>query len=342
MEGKLRSTDVNPHIFTLEQTSASDPDLFLSDITQLFQRQAKENMYPYIYSSPNPEIENDLACGETHYNDLIYNVPDYYLYREEIKILQHSVEDLAAQIPENATIIEFGVGTEIAFRNKTLPLLKATEKLARYVPIDLCVTYLTQAQSVMDQELPQVAFQGIETDFVKNVAIVQEFENPVVFFKGSTITNLRPEQCIDFFQRLAEVLPTDGLLIVGEDSNPDESSLRKAYVNEPLANTMLSVFYRLKRDYAIQDFTPNGFNYRFDWLPQEYCVRHTAVATESQRFTLNNTAIEIQKDDEFHTVSSYKYPIEFFQDMAKQGGLESVAVFSKAPNPMVVHVFKKH
>jgi len=328
-------------IFKLAQTDSDKLDLFLLNIIELLQKKAEENMYPYLYSSPNPSLENDLARGESHYNDLIYNVPQYYLYRDEVKILQNSVAQLATYVPTQATLIEFGVGTEIAFRNKTLPFLQAIDTLHCYVPIDLCVPYLTQAQAIMHETLPHVKFQGIETDFVKNVSIVQQFENPVVFFKGSTITNLRPDKCVEFFHNLANVLPQNGMLIVGEDSNNDETVLRQAYVNDALANTMLSIFYLLHRDYQVSGFDPSAFDYRFDWLAERYCVKHTAVATKPQNFTLSNAPIEIQANDEFHIVSSYKYPVDFFQNMANQGGLTPVALFSEPNNPMVIHVFQK-
>lgn len=333
--------DYQDSIVTIASSSEPGSDPFPIDIAALFLRQTKENMYPYLYSTPDANIEGDLARGELHYNELIYNVPEYYLYREEVRLLQTFANQLATHIPKNGTVCEFGVGTEIAFRNKTLPFLKAIPDLSLYAPIDLCVTYLIQARSILAQELPNIGFKGIETDFIKNVAIVREFENLAVFFKGSTITNLNPSGCIDFFSRLSSYLPSGGLLIVGQDSNSDAESLRRAYVNDPLANTMLSVFYRLKRDYSVESFKPSAFSYRFDWLSDAYCVKHTAVATESQRFELNRTPIEIEANEEFHIVSSYKYPVEFFQDMAKQGGFQPLDLISEESNPMAIHVLQK-
>ena len=329
-------------IVTVGSSSQVGNDPFLLDFEKLLRRQSQENMSPYLYSTPDPNLDKDLACGELYYNELIYNVPTYYLYRDEVKILQNSAKQLASYLPKEVTILEFGVGTEIAFRNKTLPFLKAIPDLALYVPIDLCVNYLIQAQEILAQELPEVNFNGIETDFVKNVSIVQDFVNPVVFFKGSTITNMPPEQCIEFFSCLSDALPSGGLLIVGQDSNASEISLHQAYVHQIVEDFVLSIFYRFKRDYPTQNFMPNAFKYQFNWLPNIYCVKHTAVATQAQTFNLKGNLIEIQTNDEFHIVSSYKYPVEFFQDMAKQGGFQSISVLSEPSNPMVIHVLQKN
>lgn len=333
--------NITENITKIDISSEQGNDSFLVDFEQLLRHESQENMSPYLYSTPDPNIENDRACGELHYNNLIYNVPEYYLYRDEVKILQNSVHQLAAHVPADATIIEFGVGTEIAFRKKTLPFLQAIHGLNTYAPVDICETYLVQAQAVLAEELPTVKFRGIVTDFVKNVALVHEFANPVVFFKGSTITNVSPEKCIEFFKGLSSALPAGGLLIVGQDVNNDVDTLRRAYTAVPAKNFVLSVFHRFNRDYPTPNFIPGAFKYQFDWQPDTYCVRHTVLATQAQSFTLNGAPLEIQVHQEFHLISSYKYPIDFFQNMAKQGGFAPVTVFSEADNPMVIHVLQK-
>lgn len=334
---------IDPRANMIENASSSeqDKDPFEIDFENLLRGRDREHMSPYLYSTPDPSIERDPACGEIHYNNLIENVPEYYLYRDEVKILQDSAVQLAKHVPQGATIVEFGIGTEMAFRKKTLPFLKAIDGLRAYAPIDLCETYLIQARPILAQELPLVEFEGIATDFVKNAAIAGKFTNPVVFFKGSTITNVPPKQCIDFLNRLSSALPSEGLLIVGQDSNQDESSLRRAYINPPVENFVLSIFHRFNRDYPTPNFIPNAFRYQFEWLPESYCVKHSAVATQPQRFELNGTPIEIKPDDEFHIVSSYKYPIDFFQEMAQKAGFQPAAVFAKDANPMAIHVLQK-
>lgn len=344
MSGRIASPTLDPLVGNIKIDSSlaqQASDSFLLEFKKLFQRQSSENMYPYLYSTPDPNIENDLARGELHYNDLIYKVYAYYLYRNEVHILQNYAHPLASHVPDKATIVEFGVGTEIAFTNKTLPFLKAIQALDRYVPVDLCLPYLTQAEAILAQELPDVNFYGIQTDFVKNLSLVKDFANPVVFFKGSTITNLSPDICIDFFRRLSDALPSKGILIVGENRNPSEENLRCAYINPPLANLMMSIFHLLKRDFQVENFIPGAFEYRFDWLADRYCVAHMAVATQAQRFELDGALIEIEANDEFHIVSSYKYPVEFFQDMARKGGLNPISLIAEDGNPMVIHILQK-
>ncbi|GGA07296.1 hypothetical protein [Okeania sp. KiyG1] len=45
--------------------------LFLSDAKSLFLGQQEENMAAYLYSTPDPNIENDPANGEVCYMELI-------------------------------------------------------------------------------------------------------------------------------------------------------------------------------------------------------------------------------------------------------------------------------
>ena len=57
---------------------------FLSDAKSFFLQHQKEHMAPYLYSTPDPEIENDPANGEGYYLELLTQNPDYYLYKDEI------------------------------------------------------------------------------------------------------------------------------------------------------------------------------------------------------------------------------------------------------------------
>lgn len=208
---------------------------FIFDVKCFFLGQKKENLGPYLYSTPSPEIENDLVYGEKYYQKLIYEVPDYYLYKDEVDVIKKYADSIANHIPLEATVIEFGPGTEKAFITKTLPLLKSIEKLKNYVAVDLCQTYLDQTKDLVEQEF----------------------------------------------------------------------------------NT-----------------------YHFEWNEEEHCVKHNAIATESQSFSIDNTAISIKKGELFHVTSSYKYPTEFFQKMAINTGFKILDCFIDSHKRMAIYVLQ--
>ena len=319
----------------------SDNRSFILDVKALFLRQRKENLGPYLYSEPNPEIENDPVCGERYYQTVIYEVPTYYLYRDEVELIQTHANSMSDYVPLEATVIEFGPGAGRAFIKKTLPFLRSIEKLNHYAAVDLCKAYLEQCKAIVEREFPLTNIQVIEANFIENCELLQKFSPPqVVWFKGSTIANLNQQDCVKFLHRLSKALQPEGILIVGLDSNQDEASLRKAYENEDVARFITNIFHRIKRDCDLNDFDPTAFKYRFEWNAGEHRVKHNAIAIEHQKFVIDNTSIEIAKGDVFNVVSSYKYPIEYFQEKAIDGGFKVLDCLMDSSQRMVIHVLQ--
>ena len=313
---------------------------FFNDVKAFFSREKEGNLGPYIYGTPDSSMKDDLVRGEEAYHQLIYEYPNYYLYKDEVNLIQKVANQLAAHVPPKATVIELGPGTEKAFVGKTLPFLKAIEQLHQYVPVDLCDKYLVDARKIIEKELPHVKVEAIKTDFFKDISWVQNHALPVMFFKGSTIGNLSQQQCIDFFQAVFPVLGSDGRLIIGVDANQDKNSLAQAYDNQLMSNLMLSIFHLINRDLPVRGFDANAFTYKFDWVSDEYCVKHKAISTKAQNFELNSTPVNLKEGEEFHLLSSYKYPVEVFQNLAKQSGLSPLDCFIDDRKRMAIYVFQ--
>ena len=322
---------------TKTETSKFSQQL-LSDVKSLFLQEKDENLSPYLYSTANPEIKGDLADGEGCYYRLISQNPGYYLYKEEIELFNNVAGKLAAYVPSGANVIELGPGTDIAFKNKTLPFLKEIKKLGGYIPIDLCQTYLDDSEAILKQNLPEVSVTKIKSDFIKNIGLVGDFDLPVIFFKGSTITNLSTKNCLSFLQRVAQSLTPEGLLIVGVDANQNEVSLGEAYNDGKMADLTLSIVHLINRDLPVEGFDPMGFKYEFNWEPKTHCVEHNVRAIKSQDFVLDGTPIKIEDGTKFHFLSSYKYPVDYFQNLAVEAGLKPLDCFVHEKGRMVIHV----
>ena len=314
---------------------------FVDDVADLFLHKKEANVGPYLYGEPLPQIDNDLVCGEQYYKKLVYEIPDYYLYYDEVKLIEKVAGKIAKYVLSDSTVIEFGPGTEKAFRNKTLPFLKEIKQLHKYVAVDLCDIYLQTSKSIIIERFPETIVETIQNDFFKyGDLIVKDFSNPKILFKGSTIANLSKAECSLFLNRIYRAMDLNGILIIGCDANQNPESLKLAYDNETVEKFILNLFYRIDRDCPVEDFNPTAFNYRFEWEEREHCVKHNAVATESQVFKLNNNTIEVKKNDTFHIVSSYKYPLSVFGRMATNSGFEVLDYFIDDNQRMAIYVLK--
>ena len=160
-----------------------------------------------------------------------------------------------------------------------------------------------------------------------------------MFFKGSTITNLSTNNCLNFLGKISQAIQPNGILIVGVDSNQNEASLRKAYDDGKMAKLTLSILYFINRDLPVSDFDPTAFNYEFNWVAETHCVEHNVRATKEQNFLLDGIPINIKSGEKFHFLSSYKYPVDYFQNIAIKAGLKPLDYFVEQANErMVVHV----
>ena len=105
-----------------------------------------------------------------------------------------------------------------------------------------------------------------------------------------------------------------------------------------MAKLILSIWYFINGDLPVYGFDPTTFNYEFNWVAETHCVEHNVRATEEQNFVLDGTPINIKKDTKFHLLSSYKYPVDYFQNHAIEGGLKPIDCFIDENQRMVIHV----
>lgn len=317
-----------------------DNQEFIEEVELLLRKESKENLSPYLYTEPSPDIPNDPVNGEKYYEELIYEFPDYYLYRDEISLIKKSAELLATHVEPSSTIVEFGVGTEKAFRNKTMPFLQAVTGLEKYVPVDLCLYYLNKSKAIVEGEIAGVTVEQHEKNFITHCTLARNYEKPVIWYKGGTIGNLSPEKCIHFLQRLSGALPAGGQLIVGTDCNQDAQSLMAAYDNEKMAKVMENILYRIARDCPVNGFDPAAFRYDVHWDAETYAIQHKLLATQSQTFTFNNDVYTIHEGEHLHTVSSYKYPVSVFKEFVVQGGFTLKESLLDANQRMAINVMQ--
>ena len=94
-----------------------------------------------------------------------------------------------------------------------------------------------------------------------------------------------------------------------------------------MAKLTLTIPHFINRDLPIENFDSSAFEYEFNWVAEDYCVQHNVRATREQSFVLDGSPVRIKKGTLFHLLSSYKYPVEYFQNIARQVGLEPLDCF---------------
>lgn len=205
--------------------------------------------------------------------------------------------------------------------------------------IDISQDFVDKVIEVIRSEFPDIFLQGIQQDFTK-LNSVPEVPKPVIFFKGSTIANLTKDEVPIFLSKIRKLVNKKHYLLLVHDANQDRESLMKAYDNPGVAKVMENIMCRVHRDAKLVGMNPLAFRYQPEWDSENHDLKHVITATEAQKLQLGEEVVEIEKGQKFHTLSSFKYPVEVFQEFIGSTGYQPIDVVLDDSKRLAAHVFQ--
>src|SRR6202011_5205841 len=97
----------------------------------------------------------------------ICELPEYYLTRTEIAILDRFAADIAARIGPHCRLIELGSGAS----RKVRILLEALDRPAAYVPVDISREHLREAAAQLAADFPDLPVAAVCADYTRPFAL---------------------------------------------------------------------------------------------------------------------------------------------------------------------------
>ena len=246
--------------------------------------------------------------------DEITELPEYYLTRTEIGIMQRYVGEMVARMGPHCLLVEYGSGSSI----KTRILLDHLTSPAGYVPIDISREHLLQSAATLTSLYPGLTVIPVCADYST------EFNLPdtggartLVYFPGSTIGNFEPDQAQDFLRRIAGVVGPGGGLLIGVDLKKDVSVIEAAYndargVTEAFNKNMLA---RINRELG-GTFELDRFAHRAFYDAEHGRVEMHLVSLDDQRVRIGDVEIRFHEHETILTEYSYKYSLDDFAELA--------------------------
>ncbi|GJE16043.1 L-histidine N(alpha)-methyltransferase [Methylobacterium marchantiae] len=300
---------INPVFTDATPLSAVAPEQqFLDDV--LVGLAAAQKFVPakYFYD----EIGSDLF-------EAITRQPEYYPTRTEIGILDASGPDIAAVLPAQANLVEFGSGSTVKVRR----LLSHLRDLAAYVPVDVSESFLRSEAETLSGDFPNLSILPVAADFTRPFTLPEGLsDGPVAgFFPGSTIGNFEPPQAAHLLAHFGRVLGRDATLIVGVDLVKDKAVLDAAYDDAAgvTARFNLNLLDRINRELGA-DFDTASFAHRAFFAPETSRIEMHLVSLRAQEVVLAGRRFGFSAGETIHTENSYKYTIEGFRGLADQAG----------------------
>ena len=267
--------------------------------------------------------------------DAICELPEYYLTRTEMGILESCAREAAQLAGPDGTLIELGSGA-----SKKIRLLLETLRPRHYLGIDISREFLRESVQRLARDYPWLEVHAACADFA------QDFDLPdpagggrrLVFFPGSTIGNFEPYDALDFLQRVRRLVQPDGALLIGVDLKKDPKVLHDAYNDSQgvTAAFNLNLLERLRADLGAE-LDPKTFRHRAFYNAIRGRIEMHLVSRRAQTIHVLGRYFHFEPGESIHTENSYKYSVAEFHALARRAGLQPRQVWLDAAHLFSVH-----
>jgi dimethylhistidine N-methyltransferase len=225
--------------------------------------------------------------------DAICELPEYYVTRTETMILEDNIDEIIAAIDKYRLMVELGSGSS----SKTRLLLERAKKLRAYAPVDIATDYLDMVAPEINDDYESLLVHPIWGDFLKPITLpepINRISPCLIYFPGSTIGNLNPDQVVELFKNLEKTAGKNGGLLLGMDLDKDQRVLEAAYNDaegvtaEFNLNILHHIAYELDVDIDVSAFEHYAFYNQQEQRIEMHlrCIDRQVIEIEDHRFVI--------------------------------------------------------
>jgi len=259
--------------------------------------------------------------------DQICDLPEYYLTRTELKLMDLNLDQAAEMVGPRAAVIEFGAGSNIKIRK----LLDSLDQPAAYVPVDISGDYLLKQAAQLARDYPKLHVTPVFADFTQPFDLPDHPVMPernLIFFPGSTIGNFPPAQALKLLEVMRIEARDNGALLIGVDLPKDPAILHAAYNDSQgvTAEFNLNVLRRLNTEFG-GHFDLEHFSHQAIYDETASRIEMRLISSKQQTVRLGDHEISFEADEYIITEHSYKYALDTFLELAGKAGWQSRQVW---------------
>jgi dimethylhistidine N-methyltransferase len=256
----------------------------------------------------------------------ITRLPEYYLTRTEMALFDAHLEDMAALLPKDLCIVEYGSGSSMKIRK----LLESLTPRA-YVPVDISAEHLEQNARTLHADFPGIAVYPVCADFSQPFTLPDTVvhHSKLAFFPGSSIGNFEPEQARDLLANVRQTVGETGAMLIGVDRKKATAILERAYDDAAgvTAQFNLNALAHLNESLGA-DFDLSAFEHVARYNAEAGCIQMFLRSCREQRVKVAGETISLAANEEIHTENSFKYHPDEFLELARSVGFAEVSRWS--------------
>jgi dimethylhistidine N-methyltransferase len=261
--------------------------------------------YKYFYDERGAELFGKIC-----------ELPEYYITRAELAILQSERGDIVRYLGEGIELVGLGTGAG----TKTRLLLEELKRPTAYISVDISSEQLRRSSELFRQLFPGVEILPVCADYLQPFQLPTPQRTParrIVYFPGSTIGNFQPEEAADFLRRIANIVGAGGGLLIGVDLQKDPAILHAAYNDSAgiTAQFNLNLLVRANRELDA-NFDLSRWRHRAIYSTGKGCIEMRLISTANQSVRIGELEFHFALNEEIITEFSYKYTPEGFTELA--------------------------
>lgn len=248
---------------------------------------------------------------------------EYYPMRSELALTRRHLGEIARFAGRGIELIEYGSGAGTKSR-----LLLRAARPAAYVPVDISPAALEGAARRLAREFPWLELRPVAGDFLQPLRLPLRRRGAarrrVIYFPGSTIGNLTPEEAHAFLRMSRSLVGARGAMLIGVDLKKDANLLHAAY-NDARGVTAAfnrNLLARINRELGA-DFDLRRFAHYAFYNATLGRVEMHLVSLARQSVTIGAHRFGFETGESIHTENSCKYSVEEFAALARAAGWRS-------------------
>jgi L-histidine Nalpha-methyltransferase len=267
--------------------------------------------------------------------------PEYYLTRTEATILKGHATDILDTVGE-CSVVELGSGSAV----KTRLLLDESTRRGyqlHYVPIDISESMLRETAHTLSLEYPQIAVDGLVTDYTHGLAALPQALRRLVLFLGSNLGNFTLDEQRRLFRQVAAALQPNDYFLLGLDLRKPIDVVEAAY-NDAAGVTAafnLNLLRRVNRELRA-DFNLSAFSHLAFYHRQEHQIEMHLRSEHEQQVNLSDIELQVafRTGETIHTEISRKFDLVEISAQLAQHGFQRSESWTDARGWFAVSVFR--
>ena len=258
----------------------------------------------------------------------ITRLPEYYLTRTELGLLERQADAIARAIGPIATLIEPGAGN-----CEKAELLCTLLHPGRFIGLDVSSDFLAAAAQRLRRRFPTMEVRSIAANLRLALPIPADIPEAgrLLFYPGSSIGNFEPAAARALLRRLRATAGAHGRLLIGIDLVKDAAVLDAAY-NDSAGVT--AAFNRNVLDHLNRvlgsNFEPARWRHRAFFNPAPARIEMHLETDAPQRVRWPGGQRDFAAGERIHTENSYKYRLTDFHELLRTAGFAPAATWSDA------------